>query len=432
MSTTYQESTYARYSEAVDELKRVKLIQTRWIATGLLVLMTALYAASVAYGHTSAAWPFIGAFAEAAMVGALADWFAVSALFRHPLGIPLPHTAIIPKNKDRIADNLGDFVQGEFFSTDRIQHALGEINPVERMATWLAHAENADKAASVIGRLLVFVLDAVDHDALRTFLKKVVNDRFISLDLSTLAGNILQGLTRDNRHQALLDQILHGANEYLNKEEVKEKIAGFLKDMIPALFDSLKDSIANIAIDKLLKALAEKLDEVNNCPDHPLREWFGLSVQRYVNDLKRDPELRHKIRFYQEQIARNDELAAYVDGIWQDMHDWLKRDLSGSSSLTLAKVSSMSVSLGASLLQSKETLSAINEQIMRAIPGILDELRPRIGGFISSKMKDWKDHEIVGKLELNIGRDLQFIRLNGTLVGGLIGLLIHTITVILP
>jgi uncharacterized membrane-anchored protein YjiN (DUF445 family) len=151
-------------------------------------------------------------------------------------------------------------------------------------------------------------------------------------------------------------------------------------------------------------------------------------MQGFVDDLKNDPGLRGKIKAYQEQIAKNDELSAYVDDMWQDIHDWLKRDLSSGTSHVLARISSMTTSLGASLLQNDAVIAAINEQLTKAIPGVLDEVRPRIGGFISAKMKDWKEHEIVDKLELNIGRDLQFIRLNGTLVGGIIGLAIHAVT----
>ncbi|TCG09287.1 hypothetical protein BZM27_06510 [Paraburkholderia steynii] len=400
----------------------------RWIATGLLLAVTALYVASAFFRSSHAAWPYIGAFAEAAMVGALADWFAVSALFRQPLGLPLPHTAIIPKNKDRIADNLGDFVQGEFFSTERILGVFSAFNPVERLAGWMARGENADKVAATVGRMFAFVVDAADHDAIRDFLKKAANERFTSVDLSSLAAGLLKGLSHNDRHQALLDQMLHNANGYLNRSDIKEKVAEFLKEQMPAFVMVGKESVANWFIEKLLDSLGRKLDEVDKDSEHPLRKWFSQSMEGFVDDLKNDPALRSTIRAYQEQIAQNDDLSVYVDGMWQDVHDWLKRDLSSGSSQVLTRISSMTASLGASLLQNGAVIAAINEQLMSAIPNVLDEVRPRISTFISAKMKDWKEHEIVEKLELNIGRDLQFIRLNGTLVGGVIGLAIHALT----
>lgn len=189
--------------------------------------------------------------------------------------------------------------------------------------------------------------------------------------------------------------------------------------------------MANAAVLKILEALAEKLDEVDKDPDHPLRHWFNRTVQEFIADLRTDPDLKRRIKSYQEQIARNSELSAYVDGIWQDLHDWLKLDLLSSNSKVRANISSMTASFGASLLQNKAVLTAVNNQVAESIPVLLEEVRPKIGTFISSKMKEWKEHEIVKKLELNIGKDLQFIRLNGTFVGGIIGLLIHTVTAIL-
>lgn len=411
-------------------LKRRRLVRMRWTATGLLVLMAVIYALSVVWRSTSAVWPYIGAFAEAAMVGALADWFAVSALFRHPLGLPLPHTAIIPKNKDRIADNLGNFIQGEFFSAERVQSALAHAQPVAKIAAWLAQDRHAAQVAATVSQLLAFVVDSADHAAVRAFLKKAVSTRFSTLDLSTLAGTLLEGLTQGNRHQALLDQLLHAASEYLHRDEVKETIADFLKGMIWRFLGDAREKIAYFAIDKTLTALMEKLDEVDQDPDHPLRHWFSRILRHFIDDLKRDPQLRDRIKAYQAQMAANNALSAYVDGVFQDVHRWLKADLAAGHSSVQAHVASMTVALGTALLHNRAAQAAINDQLLHSAPGVLDVLRPRISAFIAGKMKEWSTDEAVEKLELNIGTDLQFIRFNGTLVGGLIGLVIYVCTVV--
>jgi uncharacterized membrane-anchored protein YjiN (DUF445 family) len=416
---------------ARDAERRRQLTRMRRIATGLFLAVTALYAFSVRFHGANPAWPFIGAFAEAAMVGALADWFAVSALFRHPLGLPFPHTAIIPKNKERIADNLGDFVQGEFFSTERVLRVFGDFDPVKRGAEWLADPARADQLAGTLGKLLVFVLDTIDHAAVRGFLMRAARNGLVNLDLSSMVGLVLRSLTRDGRHELLLDQILHGANEYLHRESVKAGIAGYLKNKIPVYFESWKESLAQAAVETILNKLTDTLAEVDADPQHPLREWFGGAVQRFVERLEHDPALQRRIQRAQVQIAKNEALAAYIDDLWRDLDTRLKRDLTSDSSTLRAQLTALLNAFGAALLDNHEARAAINAQLTRALPGLLDTARPRIGTFIAEKVREWKEHEIVEKLELNIGRDLQFIRLNGTVIGGLIGVAIHLATLAL-
>ena len=239
MPTPYVDSVYVRLARAEDEVKRIRLRRMQWVATGLLLFVTGLYIASVFFKNTSAAWPYIGAFAEAAMVGALADWFAVSALFRHPLGLSfIPHTAIIPKNKDRIADNLGDFVQGEFFSTERVTSVIRDFNPAEKLAGWLSDNRHADMIGTIVVKVLAYGLNALDETEVRSFLRKNIALKFNELDLSTFASQILRALTHEGRHQAILDQMLKGASNYINEPEIKRRIIDFAADKIPLYVQS--------------------------------------------------------------------------------------------------------------------------------------------------------------------------------------------------
>jgi len=424
------DSVYARLSSAEDELKRLRLRQMRWLATGLLIGVTVLYGVSVVFARSSPAWPFIGAFAEAAMVGALADWFAVTALFRHPLGLSfIPHTAIIPKNKNRIADNLGDFVQGEFFSTERVTNVIRAVDPAARAAQWLADEKNADLIGSGAVKLLSYGLTLLDNAKVRAFLRKTVADKFADIDLSTLAGQILQALTHDGRHQAVLDQMLTATSKYLNDESIKHRVAEFLADKIPLYFKSWKDSTANYAIEKLLDFLGRLLDEVDRNADHPLRAEFDRAVWRLIARLKDDPAFRDQIRAYQRQLAANEVLIDYIDGLWRDFNAWLRADIASGQSAIRARLSGAVSAFGAAFAGDAGMQQVVNEQILLQVPRLLDRFRPKLGVFIASKMKEWKEHEVVEKLELNIGRDLQFIRLNGTLVGGCVGLAIHALTV---
>jgi uncharacterized membrane-anchored protein YjiN (DUF445 family) len=430
MSTPYTESVYVRLARAEDEAKQMRLAQMRWLATGILIVFTVLYMLSVGFAKSSAVWPYIGAFAEAAMVGALADWFAVSALFRHPLGLSfIPHTAIIPKNKDRIADNLGEFVQGEFFSVERITATVVEFDPATQLSTWLVDQNNADAVGAGAVKLLTYGLAMLDKDAVHALLRKVLSERFGEIDLSSLAARILQSLTKDGRHQVVLNEVLGSASDYLNDPEVKGRLVNVLAEKMPVYLESLKMKSANYLIEKLVDFLCELLEEVDQNPEHVLRADFDAAVQSLIGKLGSDPDFRARVTRYQRQIVANDALTDYVENIWADFSAWLRDDLASRQSIIREKLTNAAHAMGLALQTDPALRRAINDAIMSQVPQWVDRARPKIGQFISGKMKEWKDHEIVEKLELNIGRDLQFIRLNGTFVGGLIGLAIHVMTV---
>ncbi|WP_442809180.1 DUF445 domain-containing protein [Trinickia soli] len=419
-----------RLARAEDDAKQLRLSLMRWLATGILIAVAVLYALSVAFEKSSVIWSYVGAFSEAAMVGALADWFAVSALFRHPLGLSfIPHTAIIPKNKDRIADNLGEFVQGEFFSSERITAVIRDVDPAAKLAAWLADERNADAVGAGSTKLLSHGLSLLDHDAVRAFLRKMLARKFVEVDLSTLAGRILQSLTQDGRHQEILNQILAALSSYLNDPEVKRRVMTALADKVPLYLLSLKEPVANLVIEKGVDFLSQLFAEVNHDPKHALRQDFDKAVENLLEKLKSDPAFRAQVKAYQHQIASNEAVTAYVDALWHDFNTWLREDLESRQSVIRSKLTDMIRSIGTALQNDANVRRVINDQILSHVPHLLDHARPKVGHFISSKMKEWKDHEVVHKLELNIGRDLQFIRLNGTFVGGVIGLVIHAVTV---
>lgn len=432
MSTPSAALEYARIARRADDDKRLKLRQMKWIATGLLLLVTALYALSQVLKARHPAWPYVGAFAEAAMVGALADWFAVSALFRHPLGLSfIPHTAIIPKNKDRIADNLGQFVQGEFFASERVTGYIAALTPAARLARWLADEHNSAQLGRYAASAFGYALSALDSAAVRAFLKRNVIARFNQLDLAEFAGNILDALTQNGRHQAIFDQALGTANTYLNDDRVKLPLIEMLAGQIPLGFDSLKNVSARYVYGRLIDGFANTLADMEGNPGHPLRQEFDRVLQQLIDKLRADPAFRERVRQYQHEWSADPVLADYVDSLWNDLHAWLKRDLADPDSQIQHQIAGLFRQLGQSLEQDAAMQQWIDGQILQHTPHALDRLRPRISSFISTKMKEWQDHEIVDKLELNIGRDLQFIRFNGTLVGGFVGLAIHAATVLL-
>lgn len=409
-----------------DPEKRRRLRHMQWLANGLLLLAALVFAVATWFKAAHPALPYVAAFAEAAMVGALADWFAVVALFRHPLGLRwLPHTAIIPVNKDRIANNLGQFVQTEFFATERVLNVIQSFDPAARIAAWFAETRHAERSSGLLVRAALMLLDAFDDRAVREYLQRAVASQFEKIDLARLAGDLLDMLTMDGRHQALLDQFLTGVEEALAKPEVRERIQILLAQEMPLYFERLKQVGGRVATDKIVAGVLELLREVNADPQHPLRNDFDRMVARLIVRLKSDPEYRYRIAQFQQQLAADPRLSEYVQSLWQDLQHWLRRDLLSTDSSLRANILQITQRLARTLRDDAAMQQWINAQILKATPALVEEYRPKIGDFIAAKMREWKDDEIVNKLELNIGRDLQFIRLNGTLVGGMVGLLIY-------
>lgn len=416
-------------STTEDKHKLARLKRIKWLATALLIAVAALYALATSMADHGPIWAYVAAFAEASMVGAIADWFAVTALFRHPFGLRfIPHTAIIPRNKDRIADNLGEFIQGEFFAPERIASVIRELDPAGKAAAWLSTQRKADTAADTVGQALSYVLGALDEQAVRTFLDKSIAGVFKEVDLSSLAAHILQAVTHDGRHQELLDQALHQLNTFINQEHIKTSFSRQLAEKVPLYFKTVKASVANNILEKMLESLADLLADIEHDREHPLRAQFDAAIQDYTRKLQVDPVLKASIARYQEGLVSNPLVGAYVHGLWSELYKTLRQDLLAPHSRIRSQLSRALMHLGKTLAEDAAMQHWINEQILTRIPALLDRLRPRIGALVADKVREWKDHEVVNKLELNIGHDLQYIRINGTLVGGLVGLLIHAIT----
>lgn len=413
-------------SSARDADRRRRLRRMQWLANGLLLLAVLVFVLATYFKARHPALPYLAAFAEAAMVGALADWFAVVALFRHPLGLRfIPHTAIIPANKDRIAANLGQFVQGEFFATERVLHVIREFDPAGKIAAWFVQQANAERFGAIALRGFGYALDALGDDAVRHYLRRAVAAHVARFDLAQLAGSLLDLLTLDDRHQALLDQLLEAIEAALAKPEVRTRIELMLAHQMPLYFERLKLAGGRIAAEKIAAGVLQLLQEINLDPQHQLRQDFNRMVANLIRKLKSDPAYRFRVEQFQQQLAADPRLAEYLHGLWQDLRRWLQQDLRRADSSVRARIVAVTRHLALTLRDDHAMRAWINTRILLAAPPLIEEYRPRIGHFIATKMREWKDDEIVDKLELNIGRDLQFIRLNGTLVGGMVGLLIY-------
>lgn len=414
---------------------RLPFFRMKSVATGLLVMATALYATAASIGDSHPAWGYLLAFSEAAMVGAIADWFAVTALFRRPLGLPIPHTAIIPRNKSRIGANLGDFICTHFLSTEQVLEKVREFDAGQRLANWLAQPENARTVGRYAVRIAGHGVAALRDERARQFVQSSAVARLEQIDLAGMSGQLLDVLTADNRHQALLDEILGQVDLLLQSKEAQERIsAGISAELEVLRFSVFGQEIAldtlagNWSTEKLVRRVSEVIGEVNRDPKHPLRTEFGHHLERFIHNLKEDPQFRLKGEALRLQLIEHPALAGYLSGLWDDLIDWVQDDLSSPHSTIGKRIAEAASRLGESLLAGDGMRDWINEQVLAATPPLIERYREDIGRYIAGRVASWNTAELVQQLETNIGKDLQFIRINGTLVGGLVGVLIHAVT----
>jgi len=363
------------------------------------------------------------------MVGAIADWFAVVALFRHPLGLPIPHTAIIPANKDRIGAKLAGFICNNFLSTPQVLAKLDRLDPAARLADWLSRPEKADRLSEHVAAAVRYGLAAFDDARVRAFLSRMASAGLGQLDLSRLAGQVLDALTAGGRHQALLDNVLTQVAGVIEGDEAQEHIAEAIAREIRALrYVGLDQVAAKLATRKIVAAVARTIADMASDPAHPLRLRFDLFMNDFVERLKTDPDFRQRGDAIRAELQAHPALGDYLHGLWSDVLAWLHADLERPESTIRARIAGMVATLGDRLRRDEAMRHWINEQIIDAAPRAIDRYREDIRRYIVERVSEWNADEMTLELERNIGRDLQFIRVNGTLVGGLVGLGIHALT----
>jgi uncharacterized membrane-anchored protein YjiN (DUF445 family) len=398
----------------------------KWIATGLLVLAALVYVVSEKFDLY-----YLAAFSEAAMVGALADWFAVVALFRRPLGLPIPHTAIIPHNKERIARGLSEFIQQNFLTATAVVQRIAEFRPAQTLCRWLLKPQNVDAVAAYATRFVAYALTAVDDERVRRFLHKNITDALKGADLAGAAAQVLDVLTENERHHALLDAALNGLDELLAKEETRRFIAAEVAKSAPLLkriSDWLQLDLDERAALKIAELAIAKVHEVRQDRDHELRRRFDQFVQEFIARLRTDGALRSKVDGIRDEILESPALGTYIGGLWQEFRAWLDADLRRVPSVTRSRIAAMVRAFGERLEAEREIREWLDEQILTAIPPLVEEHRAKIGRFVEDQINGWQEQKLVEELERHIGPDLQYIRINGTLVGGLAGLAIAALT----
>ena len=399
------------------------------IALGLLAAAGLIYVAATLLLPLHPAWGYVAAFAEAAMVGAIADWFAVVALFRHPLGLPIPHTAIIPSNKNRIGENLATFICANFLSTEQVLAKLAQFDPAARLAAWLAEARHAESLSSHFAALLRYAIGVLDDERVRIFFRATVVARLEQVDVSRLAGRLLDVLTADRRHQRLLDAMLRQLAHMLDDDVIKAEVAEVVAAEVKYLrFVGLDNVAGRYATEKMVSGVVRLVGEMGSDPEHPLRVRFDEFVAEFIGRLQDDPELRMKGEAVKQELLAHPALTEYLHGLWSQAIAWIQGDLVATDSVLRDQVALGTRALGERLGADQAMQGWINDQLRAAAPRWIERYREDIRQYIIARVADWNATEMTNELERNIGRDLQFIRINGTLVGGLVGLAIYSAT----
>jgi len=394
--------------------------RTRGIA---LVLLLAMLVLAAACALLQARYPWLAwvrAFAEAGAVGGLADWFAVTALFRHPLGLPIPHTAIIPANKDAIGVALGEFVEHNFLTPEHVVTRLARAQPARVAALWLLTPANRERLADGTCAVLDWSLQRLDDEEARRFLDRLLTPRLRALDLSRMAGEVLDLLTAHDRHQALLDQALRMLDTWVREHRgwIRQKVREG-SWLVPGFVD---DYIANRFIDGALALLHEAAVD----PRHALRAGFDTAVRDYTLALKSSPRLRRRGAALMRSVVAHVRREKYYSQIWADVRTRLQRDIAaGQDSQLRSHTMQLLQAAGEALAQDENMQRKIDQWLLQALDGLLLRHRHHASRLIAEVVRSWDAKEVSAKIEQEIGRDLQFIRINGTLVGGLAGVAMH-------
>jgi uncharacterized membrane-anchored protein YjiN (DUF445 family) len=394
------------------------------IATGLLVVMAAVFAVARIFEPLYPGIGYVKAFAEAAMVGGLADWFAVTALFRHPLGLPIPHTAIIPRNKDRIGEALATFLKENFLIPSVVARRMRNIDIAGATGRFLqTPAGEGTRIRAGASRLIADIFESLDDERLGGIVKGAIAARIRKNEVSPLLGHALASAINEDRHVPMLEAAIRwmaralDANEPLIREMVHKKANWVLK------LAGLDARLADAIIDGLRKLTVE----MSTDPAHPVRVKVEQALAQLANDLQTRPETRERVEAMKEQLLDNKSVSLWLDALWQKGREAVIRAARNPDAVLAGKLGEILKSMGGTLESDPRIRAALNQFARRAVVGTAASYGSSIVRLVSDTVRSWDARTVTARLEAAVGRDLQYIRINGTIVGGLVGLVLHLV-----
>ena len=409
-----------RDADRARELRRIKLA-----ATLLLVSTAVLFIVARHFEPMHWAWGYVAAFAAAATVGGLADWYAVVALFRRPLGLPIPHTAIIQRNHLRIADTLGEFIETNFLAPEPVEARLREVDFAAHMAAWLGDIERSAALAAFAIRMLPKALAAIDEGGLRRFLAERVQTELQKIEIAPLAAGLLGTITAKGQHRRLLDELLGVLEKFLTNEEALSALRKKIRQELPAVFKLYRADA--YLLRKIVASVMAFLEEARQDPDHPLRAEFDRFAKNFVERLRTSRTFARRAETLKSDLLARPEVAALAGHAWDGLRSFLERDAGSGDSQIQRQLEAMLVDIGGQLARDPAIRAEINRGMVEVLGEFVQSQRSGVGRFIADQVKSWDIDVLIGRVELTVGRDLQYIRFNGTLIGGLAGLALHVL-----
>jgi uncharacterized membrane-anchored protein YjiN (DUF445 family) len=401
------------------------LVKMRRIATGLLALMAVVFVAARLLQPRYPWLSFVVAFAEAAMVGALADWFAVTALFRHPLGLPIPHTAIVPANKDRIGSSVAGFLEQNFLTREVLTEELRHIDFAGAAAQWLSEPGNSrDVALQITQGVPTMVRMVEDHDV-GNFLQAILASGLKNVRFAPLLAEVFDVLIADRRHQLLFDHLIGMAANALerNQDTIRQKIHEASPRWMPRIIDEK-------LFEKIMTESHAILDEMRQ-EGSEWRERFHRSVEEFIGKLRSSPEYEARIVSVVDQTLQHPLFKRYTHTVWTNVRDRLLADADRPDSRIAAQLERALAGVGGALLRDPAVQDKLNGWIRQFAANAISSRRHLIAALVKRVIQKWDAETVSRKFESYVGRDLQYIRINGTLVGGLVGLVLHLVSMAL-
>ncbi len=414
--------------EKQTELKRAKLLALSLLLIAVATFVTTLFLPQSVWVRG------VKAIAEAAMVGALADWFAVVALFRR---VPVPlisrHTAIIPRNKARIGDNLGQFVQEKFLDTQSLVALIRRYQPAQMIGAWFSQPDNARRVGQHLIQVMGGFLELTDDDRIQRLLRRAVHKAIDKVDFSETGAVILEGMTRNNRHQVLLDAMINRLIALLQRDSTRELIASqivhWLKTEHPRKAKVLPTEwLGEQSAEMVSNAVNTLLDDISHDRTHQIRQAFDRATLKFIASLRNDPQMAARAGNMKHYLKNDEAFNRYLGEMWADLRQWLKADMQREDSRVKQRITRAGLWFGDTLSADASLQASLNEHLEQAAQRLAPDFAAFLTRHISDTVKSWDAREMSRQIELNIGKDLQFIRINGTLVGGTIGLILFLLS----
>ena len=406
------------------ELRRVKLLATLVLAATFAVFIGAKWMLPV---HP--AFGFIAAFAEAATIGGLADWYAVVALFKRPLGLPIPHTAIIQSNQHRIADKLGEFIEVHFLEAAPVEAKLRQVDFASFVADWLRDRKKSEDLARFALRLLPEAFSASENSGLMTFITRRVTAQLMAIDLAPLAAGTLRAFVQEGKHKGLLDDLLRTVHQTLTSAETMTTIRERIRAELPTLLKLYRAD--RFLVNRIVASATSFFEEVQGDPEHPFRGEFNRMLLSLVDRLGSDPAFAKRIDGLKRDILARPELGDLARNVWSNARSFVERSASGETQVLQQHLAKMFVEAGEALAADAEMRAEINQGLVAVLRAFIADQKSGVSTFIADQVKAWDMAQLISLIEINVGKDLQYIRFNGSLIGGLAGLALYTLEYVL-